>query len=123
MIKFVVGSVFFLMTLIGCSADEEKQISGAKNDFDLFCEQFTIMTESPGFSSLTSEQRSEKLNGILVEKIEQSGPAYNAWVAIRNGPPSDRYSLYKEAAASVGYMDWKCPAVELHGSEVGSSHH
>lgn len=122
MMKYLCLSVFFLLALSGCSADENKQTVTAKTDFDLFCEQFTMVTESAGFSSSTSEERASTLDAMLTEKLEPSSNAYIAWTAIRNGPPSERYSLYKDAAASTGYGDWACPAVKLHGSEIGSPH-
>lgn len=120
MIRVIYACVFLLM-LAACSDEDEKLSLAAKKDFDLFCEQFTIMTNTSDFSLLTSEQRAAKLDVMLIEKIEQSGNAYIAWTAIRNGPPPERYSLYKDAAASAGYTDWKCPAAESHGSDVGSS--
>src|SRR5690606_36638061 len=100
MIKYLCLGVFFLLALSACSADKNEQFVAVKTDFDLFCEQFTMVTESAGFSSLTSEDRAAKLDVMLTEKLEPSSNAYIAWAAIRNGPPSERYFLYKDAAAS-----------------------
>jgi hypothetical protein len=122
MMRYLCLSALFLLVLSACSEDENKQSVTAKTDFDLLCEQFTILTESAGFSSLTSEERASKLDAMLTEKLEPSSNAYIAWTAIRNGPPSERYFLYKDAAASTGYEDWTCPAAKLHGSEIGSIH-
>ena len=122
MTKYLCLSVLFLLVFSACSADENKLIVAAKTDFDLFCEQFTMVTESADFSTLTSEERASTLDTILTEKLESSSNAYIAWTAIRNGPPSERYFLYKDAAASTGYEDWECPAAKLHGSEIGSIH-
>ena len=122
MTKYLCLSVLFLLVLSACSADENKLIVAAKTDFDLFCEQLTMVTESADFSSLTSEERASQLDAVLTEKLEPSSNAYMAWAAIRNGTPSERYFLYKDAAASTGYENWACPAVKLHGSEIGSIH-
>lgn len=122
MMRCLYVSVFFLLGLSACSADDSELVIANKKDFDLFCEQFKIITESADFSSSTSEERAAKLDAVLTEKIEPSGNAYIVWSAIRNAPPSERYSLYKDAAASTGYAEWTCPAAELHGSEIGSSH-
>lgn len=122
MIKYFCLSAFFLVALSACSAGENKEAVAAKTEFDSFCEQFTIVTESADFSSLTSEERASILDTMLTEKLEPSSNAYIAWTAIRNGPPSERYFLYKDAAASTGYGDWVCPAAKLHGSAIGSFH-
>src|SRR5690606_12184594 len=105
-----------------CSAADSELVIANKKDFDLFCEQFKIITESADFSSSTSEERAAKLDAVLTEKIEPSGKPYIAWSAIRNTPRSERYSSCKASAASTGYAEWICPAEELHGSEIGSSH-
>ncbi len=55
MMRYLCQSVLLLLVLSACSADENKQIVAAKTDFDLFCEQLTMVTESADFSSLTSE--------------------------------------------------------------------
>ena len=122
MIKHFCLSVFLFVVVSACSAGSNKQVVAAKTDFDFFCEQFTIVTESADFSSLTSEDRASKLDALLIEKLESSSNAYIAWTVIRNGSPSERYFLYKDAAASTGYEDWECPAAKLHGSEIGSLH-
>lgn len=113
-------SLFVFFLLSACSP--EKQSIAVKSDFDVFCEQFTLLTESADFSSLTGEDRAIKLDSMLSGKLEPSTNAYIAWTAIRNSPPSERYFLYKDAAASIGAGNWKCPAVEQYGHEVGSPH-
>lgn len=86
----------------------------------MLCEQFDQLTKDSEFSSMNSEARAARLTTGLKAKLSSESNAYIAWLAIRNGPPRERYNLFLEAASSAGEKDWNCPAIEKHGHEVGS---
>jgi|GEM_PF-2782236 hypothetical protein len=111
------------LILLSCSAKKDGETEAAvQNDFDVFCQQFTQVTQSADFAQLSSEERALRLESRLAGELEPNANAYIAWSAIRNGPPSERYALYKDAAASAGQKNWDCPAVQQYGHEVGSPH-
>lgn len=122
MIKNIFSSLVIAVSVSACSPGKNSEVPTSKNDFDVFCEHFALLTESPDFSLLSSEDRASRLDTKLSGALAPSANAYIAWKAIRNGPPSERYLLYKEAASSAGYNHWECPAAKQHGHEVGSPH-
>jgi hypothetical protein len=121
MIKKLYWISSITLILLSCSAEKDQEIAAVQNDFDIFCEQFTQLAESADFIHLTSEERATRLESQLASQLGPTTNAYIAWTAIRNGPASERYFLYKDAALSTGQKNWDCPAVKLHGHNVGSS--
>lgn len=112
-----------LLALPGCSPEEEyKKKNRGQSSFDILCEQFTKLTMSDIFQNLNNEEWARKLDTMLANSLDLDSDAYLAWQAIRNGPPSARYSLYKNAAVSSGQEDWDCEAINHYGREVGSTH-
>jgi hypothetical protein len=122
MIKNIISCLLIAISVSACSPGKDSEAQTINNDFDVFCEQFTLLTESAEFSQLSSEDRASRLDTKLSGALAPSANAYIAWTAIRNGPPSERYFLYKDAASSAGHNHWECPAVKQHGHEVGSPH-
>lgn len=121
MIKKLYWISSITLILLSCSAEKDQEKAVAQDDFEIFCEQFTQLAESADFSQLTSEERATRLESQLASHLAPTTNAYIAWTAIRNGPASERYFLYKDAALSTGQKNWDCPAVKLHGLNVGSS--
>ncbi|SHG28593.1 hypothetical protein SAMN04487965_3691 [Microbulbifer donghaiensis] len=98
------------------------QVASQENrNFEIFCEQFANLVKAESYPTMTAQERAEKLDSLLIERIPVSSNAYQAWAAIRNAAPSQRSSLYESATISVGIKDWNCPAVEERSSQVGSN--
>ena len=97
-----------------------KDSIGEASDFDQFCGQFTELTQSENYAELTAQERAAQLDALLLQKLPTSSNAYQAWTAIQNATPTQRPALYKDAAESAGMKNWKCPAVEKYGSQIGS---
>jgi hypothetical protein len=114
-------TVAFALIIVACSQEQSTQSAKTGNGFDVLCNEFSSLTQETDYPSLSSEKRGEKLDGMLAQQFEANNNAYLAWSAIRNASPMERYTLYREAAASTGYNDWDCPAIALHGHEVGAS--
>jgi hypothetical protein len=114
-------TVAFVLIIAACSQEQSTKSANTANGFDVLCSEFSSLTKEADYPSLSSEKRGEKLDGILAQQFEPNNNAYLAWSAIRNASPTERYTLYREAAASTGYRDWECPAIARHGHEVGSS--
>lgn len=111
-----------LLILTACSPKSNGDNAATKEEFGVLCAEFTTLVQSTDFSQLDSEERAAQLDLKLANNLNTTDNAYMAWTAIRNGPPSERYTLFKEAAASTGYTEWSCPAIAQHGHEVGSAH-
>ena len=108
--------------LFSCTSESAEKPDINTLEFDLLCDQFSSLVQSPDFEKLNPKQRAEQLQQKLATQVNVSGSAFLAWDAIRLGPPELRYSLFKESANSVGYPDWSCAAIEAHGHEVGTPH-
>lgn len=114
-------SLFLILLLASCSkAEQDVQLTEKNKQFDIFCDQFSKLTQAADYSELSSEDRAERLENMLAAHMQKTSDAYIAWTAIRNGPPAERYFLFDEAANSIGYQTWDCPAIKQHGHEVGS---
>lgn len=119
----IVSVLLLSAGLAACSSDRQGvDNKPGKNEFDILCDNFTALVGSENYSSLSEEDRAAQLDLTLTNKLNRNGNAYAAWTAIRNATPTDRYSLYAEAARSTGYQNWNCPAISSHGHEVGSPH-
>ncbi len=114
-------TVALALIFVACSQEQSTQATNTGNGFDVLCSEFSSLTQEADYPTLSSEKRGEKLDGMLVQKFELNDNVYLAWSAIRNASPMERNTLYRETAASMGYNDWECPAITLHGHEVGSS--
>ncbi len=114
-------TIALALIIVACSQEQSTQSANTVNGFDVLCSEFSSLIQEADYPFLSSEKRGEKLDGILAQQFEPNNNAYLAWSAIRNAEPTERYTLYREAAASTGYNDWECPAISLHGHEVGSS--
>jgi hypothetical protein len=114
-------TVALALIIVACSQEQSTQPAKTGNGFDVLCSEFSSLTQETDYATLSSEKRSEKLDAMLAQRFEPDNDAYQAWSAIRNASAMERYTLYREAAASTGYNDWECPAIALHGHEVGSS--
>lgn len=106
-------TLFLSAILSGCGLSDEK------NDFMVLCTQYELLINIENYSELNSVERAAKLDSFLTKELHGKGDAYAAWSAIQYGPAEERYFLFKEAARSVGYADWNCPAIEKHGHEIG----
>jgi hypothetical protein len=109
------------LTISACSPEQGGQFTKSGSGFDVLCSEFSTLTQTANYLTLSSEERGTELDGVLTQKLRPDNNAYLAWSAIRNATPTERYSLYKEAATSTGYNDWECAAIAQHGQEVGSS--
>lgn len=118
--KFIL-IIALALTISACSPDQDSQSTKSRSGFDVLCSEFSKLTQTANYLSLSSEERGKELDGMLTQILRSDNNAYLAWSAIRNATPAERYSLYKEAAASTGYNDWECMAIAQHGQEVGSS--
>ena len=118
--KFILITALAL-TISACSPEQNGQSTKTDSGFDVLCSEFSTLTQTANYPTLSSEERGNELDGVLARKLRPDNDAYLAWSAIRNATPAERYSLYREAAASTGYNDWECAAIAQHGQEVGSS--
>lgn len=118
-LTWILVSIF---VVAACSSENDRASGETKAEFEVLCDEFTTLAQSSDFAQLLPEVRAEQLELMLVNKLYLTDHAYMAWTAIRNATPSERYSLYREAAASSGYQEWSCPAMAEHGHKVGSSH-
>lgn len=109
-----ISVIGFVILTAACSSN--------RSDFDTLCKQFTLLVNSAEYPNLSSEERAEKLDAILVANLKTSSNAYMAWSAIAYATPVERAVLYHEAALSTGINAWNCPAIIEHGHEVGSAH-
>lgn len=114
-------SIFALVLVSACGTKDSQISDNDINDFDKLCMEFSELSKSSEFPDLSPAERSKHLDSSLTEKISTSSDAYIAWSAIRNATPSQRASLYKDAAASTGNEKWECPAIDKFGDQVGSN--
>lgn len=114
--------VFLILMLGACSSKEAEKTDLSQGEFDVFCTQFGSLTRMLNYDVYSSEDRASKLEEALAKLLRPSSSAYIAWTAIRNGPPAERYALYRAAAESTGYKNWVCPEIAKHGHEVGSQY-
>lgn len=108
--------------LISCSADKPQESKRGVNEFEILCAEFTELVDSENYANLNEEQRAVRLDKMLANKLSVESNAYIAWTAIRNATPAARQALYSEAARSLGYDNWSCPAISSHADQVGSPH-
>ncbi|WP_226704503.1 hypothetical protein [Microbulbifer elongatus] len=119
-IKYVIS--LLALALVSACGTKNSQISGADiNDFDKLCTKLIELSKNSEFPDLSPEERAKRLDSSLSEEISTSSDAYIAWSAIRNAAPSQRASLYKDAAASTGNEEWECPVIDKLGDQVGSN--
>lgn len=59
------------------------------------------------------------LDKALTESLSLNGDAYIAWSAVSLAEPSQRYQLYKDAAASSLNKQWDCQSLKEHAHKVG----
>lgn len=123
MIKRYLFLLIPALIFVGCSSKGDTgvgdKLATIKTEFNTFCDQFEVLTQSKEFLTLDTEERAEKLDKMLVESMSTSGNAYIAWYAIRSGPPSERYALMQDAANSSGYSEWTCESLKKYAIEVG----
>lgn len=104
-----------------CSNQQGGVSAPANNEFDVYCQAFSDLTDLPGYNSLSSEDRNQALLKLIEPQVATTSDAYIAWDAIQFAESGERYQLFTEAAEATLKRKWECPAMRSHAHEVGSS--
>ena len=103
----------------GCSDNSDTEQVAEKNEFDQFCDIFTALSTTPKFEKMNTSEKYSSLDKALTEGLSSNSDAYIAWSAVSLAEPSQRYQLYKDAAASSLNKQWDCQSLKEHAHKVG----
>lgn len=115
-------AIIFPLLLVffwGCSEKSNTEQAAGKNEFDQFCDIFTALSTVPKFDAMNTAEKYASLDKALTEGLSANGDAYIAWTAVSLAEPSQRYQLFKDAAASSLKMQWDCQSLKEHAHMVG----
>lgn len=119
--KTLTSILLISIFVFGCNT-KTREAKESENDFDILCLEFLDISKTQNFSSLSPEQRAEKLDEKLEKSLKSDSAARLAWQAIQNAPPSERSNLFVIASKDSGLQDWHCDAIEKYASEIGSNY-
>lgn len=115
-------AIIFLHLLVffwGCSKNSNTEQATGENEFDQFCDIFTALSTAPKFDAMNATEEYASLDKALTEDLSTNGDAYIAWTAVSLAEPSQRYQLFKDAAASSLKIQWDCQSLKDHAHVVG----
>lgn len=110
---------FLLLLFSGCSENSNTEQVAEENEFDQFCDIFTALSTAPKFDAMNTADKYASLDNALTDNLSTNSDAYIAWTAVSLAEPSQRYQLFKDAAASSLKMQWDCQSLKDHAHTVG----
>ncbi|MDG9671224.1 hypothetical protein ONV78_26050 [Hahella sp. CR1] len=88
-------------------------IASAKvNDFDVVCTSFKELIVREGIDTLAYEEKVKFVTQYVRNNLRPDAPALDAWLAVAAAEEGLRYELFQEAAASMGYKDYRCDEMQ-----------
>ena len=102
----LIGFVLLLeISLANASAN------GTNNDFDRICQIYHDAYQQESFSKLNPSEQASYIYQ-KVEETVQPGDALEAFQAVTQADPNEKYQLFKRAAEMLMGKPWDCPAIK-----------